>query len=189
MTVTDLKGGMTFTRTMRLESPSLQETLTFMREGRTYVSVMTHSMASVAGELRGWLEVPECHEARLTGSPRTGDDGQPVMPYAFANVLISPSESSFALLLQVATDASRAFPGTISEANVKDSSGGALISPSLSLSNSKFFYEVIAKPSCRFAFARKCILCAFWFVTGALDIFLTGLCIPFRQILFSAPAH
>jgi hypothetical protein len=91
--------GKTWVGSVRLESDRMQEILTYMREGRTYISIMTEKNPD--GELRGQLEPPTCLEARLTGLSRVGSDGLPINPYGFANVLISPSEKSYAALLQV----------------------------------------------------------------------------------------
>jgi hypothetical protein len=89
----------TWVGSVRLESPKMQEILTYMREGRTYISIMTAKNPN--GELRGQIEPTTCMEARLSGASFQANDGMTVNPYGFANLLISASRRSYAALLQV----------------------------------------------------------------------------------------
>jgi len=83
--------GITLTRRVKVQSDSMEDILTYMREGRAYVNVMTSQ--STYGAVRGQLVVPKCMDGELSGPQHHG----------FANIMISPdsADPSVAILVQV----------------------------------------------------------------------------------------
>jgi len=86
--------GNTLTIRKKVQSEHMEDILTWMREGRAYVNVMT--TAHPSGEVRGQLVVPRCLDGELTGPDH----------YGFANIMISPDsdDKSVAVLIQAAPD-------------------------------------------------------------------------------------
>ena len=83
--------GQTLVRRVKVQSEHLEDALTFMREGRAYVNVMTTQHSR--GEVRGQLVVPHCIDGELMGPNH----------YGFANIMVSPDpgDKSVAMLVQV----------------------------------------------------------------------------------------
>ena len=83
--------GITLTRRVKVQSDRMEDILTYMREGRAYVNVMTSQ--STYGAVRGQLVVPKCMDGELSGAQHHG----------FANIMISPdpADPSVAILVQV----------------------------------------------------------------------------------------
>ena len=89
--------GITLTRRVKVQSDSMEDILTYMREGRAYVNVMTSQ--STYGAVRGQLVVPKCMDGELS------DHGfvNITQHHGFANIMISPdsADPSVAILVQV----------------------------------------------------------------------------------------
>ena len=86
--------GETRVRRIKVQSDRMEEVLTWMREEKTYVNVMTNN--NPHGEVRGQLVVPRCLDGELSGAQN----------YGFVNVMLSPdsSDKSVAVLVQMAPD-------------------------------------------------------------------------------------
>ena len=83
--------GQTLTMRKKVQSEHMEDILTWMREGRAYVNIMTTAHAH--GEVRGQLVVPHCLDGELAGPDH----------YGFANIMVSPDaqDKSVAVLIQV----------------------------------------------------------------------------------------
>ena len=83
--------GETLTMRKKVQSEHMEDILTWMREGRAYVNIMTTARAH--GEVRGQLVVPHCLDGELAGPNH----------YGFANIMVSPDahDKSVAVLIQV----------------------------------------------------------------------------------------
>ena len=79
----------------KVQSDQMEQILTFMREGRAYVNVMTETHRK--GAMRGQLVVPKCMDGSLLPTKNTTEH------YGFANIMVSPDEDdkSVAVLIQV----------------------------------------------------------------------------------------
>lgn len=137
-----MAAGKTHSSTVRIASPDgMGNILSYLRAGAMYVSISTQENPD--GELRGQLEAPECYEAAMSGpSWSSGPVNPPVTPYGFANVLLSPSESSYAVLIQMASDDERAFPGEPTAAQLSTVAGASILPTPISTSGSTNFYQV-----------------------------------------------
>jgi len=133
--------GKTHSSTVRITDPGgMGNILSYLRAGAMYVSISTQENPD--GELRGQLEAPECYEAAMSGSSwSSGPVNAPVVPYGYANVLLSPSENSYAVLIQMASDNERAFPGEPSAAQISTVSGASILPSAISTSGSTNFYQ------------------------------------------------
>lgn len=76
-----------------------------VREGRTFFSAATDRVPE--GELRGQLHAPHCYEAELRNTSLLPPSFGARTPYAFANVMLSRSQTDYAVLLQLPTDKAR----------------------------------------------------------------------------------
>ena len=82
----------------------LPKLLAYMREGLTYISVITSAGSGLREEIRGQLEAPVCFETALKpglSTPEPSDQYVSRTPYSFANVLVSKEQNDYAVLLQV----------------------------------------------------------------------------------------
>lgn len=87
--------GQTVTMRKKVQSDQMEQILTFMREERAYVNVMTEAHSK--GAVRGQLVVPKCLDGGLLPTKNTTEH------YGFANIMVSPDsdDKSVAVLIQV----------------------------------------------------------------------------------------
>lgn len=131
-----MKAGASYSSVVRLTTGDMTSLLSYLRAGATYMSISTQGNPD--GELRGQLQAPDCYETPLVGAPLM--DGL-VMPYGFANVLVSKSEPSYAVLIQMASDVERAFPGKPAMAQIYTAGGSPILPAAISTSGATNFYQ------------------------------------------------